>query len=62
MGKIAKKSSHHIDFGKTVDRPENVNRIWYNKDQTYSPVDREKDRNLKDKIHYFKSGSGHKAF
>lgn len=61
MGKIVRKSSHHLDFGKAVDRPVNVNKIWYNKDETYSPVDREKN-NIKDKIHYFKSDSPHKAF
>ena len=31
LGKIARRSSHHIVFEKMPNRPANINTIWYNK-------------------------------
>ena len=62
IGKISKKYSHHIQFEKKPTRPENVNKIWYKKDNGFTPLDREdSERGLK-RIHSFKSNSPHKVF
>ena len=41
IGKIAKRSSHHIAFEKQPNRPENVQKVWYQKGKVFTPIDRE---------------------
>ena len=40
IGRIAKRSSHHIEFEKQPNRPENVNKVWYKKETMITPLDR----------------------
>lgn len=40
----------------------NINNVWYSKNESFSPLDRERNKNLKHKIHPFKSDSPHHAF
>lgn len=39
-----------------------MNKIWYDKNKSYSPIDRENNKTNLAKTHSFKSTSGHQAF
>lgn len=44
MGKIQKRQSHHLDFSKMPNRPQNINKVWYSKNKAISLLDVEKNQ------------------
>ena len=63
MGKINKKTSHHLNFQKSPARPVNINKVWYSKEKLISAVDwEEKQKNITHRVHSFKSNSEHELY